>query len=333
MVTVSAVVDESRPVVSAGSSSAVSWPAVFAGAVAAAALSLILLVLGTGLGLASVSPWAPMGATAKAISWATIGWIVFVAVASSALGGYLAGRLRTRWLSVHTDEVYFRDTAHGFLAWGVATLVTASVLSSAIGSILGAGAAAGGAAIAAAGTAAVGTAAAGAGIEVPDPGPPTGMNGSGQVNQQSAYTLDSLFRLTPGPSLSFPTTLGTPASANQPNPVSRESLREAKSEIAGIFANSMASSGKLPVDDATYTAQLVAQRTGMSEQDAATRVNEVYDAAYRKLQDAKEQARVLADETRKQAAYASLWIFISLLSGAFVASLMATFGGRQRDLY
>ena len=105
MVTVSAAVDEVRPGVLAGNTSAVSWPAIFAGAVSAAALSLILLVLGTGLGLASVSAWAPMGETTKAISWATIGWIVFVAVASSALGGYIAGRLRTRWLSVHTDEV------------------------------------------------------------------------------------------------------------------------------------------------------------------------------------------------------------------------------------
>jgi hypothetical protein len=310
MVTVSAAVDESRPGVLAGNTSAVSWPAVFAGAVAAAALSLILLVLGTGLGLASVSPWAPMGDTAKAISWATIGWIVFVAVASSALGGYIAGRLRTRWLSVHTDEVYFRDTAHGFLAWAVATLVTASVLTSAIGTILSVGAA-GGAAVAAASDGNAGQ----------DPGPSTGMNGSGQVNQQSAYTLDSLFRLSPTADTTTPATL-----------VSSESVREAKGEIAGIFANSM-DSGKLPADDATYAAQLVAQRTGMSQQDAETRVNEVHAAAYKKIQDAKAQAMELADEARKHAAYASLWIFISLLSGAFIASLMATFGGRQRDLY
>ena len=121
-------------------------------------------------------------------------------------------------------------------------------------------------------------------------------------------------------------------SGSQPTLRTSESLREAKSEIAGIFANSM-DSGKLPADDATYAAQLVAQSTGMTQQDAETRVNEVHAAAYKKIQDAKEQARKVADEARKHAAYASLWIFISLLSGAFIASLMATFGGRQRDLY
>jgi hypothetical protein len=268
-----------------------------------------------------------MGETTEAISWATIGWIVFVAVASSALGGYIAGRLRTRWLSVHTDEVYFRDTAHGFLAWAVATLVTASVLTSAVGTILGAGAAAGGAAAAAAGSAAAG------GItEGQDPGPPVGMNGSGRINQQSAYTLDSLFRIAPGGGPTTPVTPGTPGTpGTEPTLGTSESLREAKSEIAGIFFNSM-DSGKLPADDATYAAQLVAQRTGMSQQDAETRVNEVHAAAYKKIQDARDQARELADEARKHAAYASLWIFISLLSGAFIASLMATFGGRQRDL-
>ena len=310
MATTSVVVDESRLGAPASNPSAVSWPAIFAGAVAAASLSLILLVLGTGLGLASVSPWASTGTSATAISWATIGWVVFVAVASSALGGYIAGRLRTRWISVHTDEVYFRDTAHGFLAWAVATLVTASVLTSAIGTILSVGAAAGTAVAAASGT-----------DTERDPGPSTGMNGSGQVNQQSAYTLDSLFRLSPTGDLGTQPTLG-----------SSESVREAKSEIAGIFANSM-ESGKLPAEDSSYAAQLVAQGTGMSQQDAERRVNEVYDAAYKKLQDAKAQAKDLAEQARKHAAYASLWIFISLLSGAFIASLMATIGGRRRDLF
>jgi hypothetical protein len=105
-------------------SSAVSWGAVAAGAAAAAALSLILLILGVGLGLSSVSPWATEGVTASTFGLSTILWLTLTQLAASAMGGYLAGRLRTKWSDVHTDEVYFRDTAHGFLAWAVASLAT-----------------------------------------------------------------------------------------------------------------------------------------------------------------------------------------------------------------
>src|SRR5690242_19838439 len=96
------------------STSAVSWGAILAGAAAAAALSLILLILGTGLGLASVSPWAHNSVSAETFGVATILWVTFTQLAAAGLGGYLAGRLRTKWVAVHSDEVYFRDTAHGF---------------------------------------------------------------------------------------------------------------------------------------------------------------------------------------------------------------------------
>ncbi len=127
----------------ARSASAVSWGAILAGAAAAAALSLILLILGVGLGLSSVSPWTQVGVSATTFGVTTILWITFTQLAASGMGGYLAGRLRTKWISVHTDEVYFRDTAHGFLAWAVASLATAALLSSVIGSIIGTGVQAG----------------------------------------------------------------------------------------------------------------------------------------------------------------------------------------------
>src|SRR4051812_12142532 len=85
--------------------SAVSWGAIFAGAAAAAALSLILLVLGTGLGLSSLSPWSQEGASAKALGIGTILWVTFMQLAASVLGGYIAGRLRTKWVGLHTEEV------------------------------------------------------------------------------------------------------------------------------------------------------------------------------------------------------------------------------------
>ena len=115
------------------SASAVSWGAIFAGAAAAAALSLILLILGTGLGLSSVSPWAQNGISATAFGVSTILWVTMTQVVASGMGGYLAGRLRTKWTSTHADEVYFRDTAHGFLSWAIASLATAALLGSVIG--------------------------------------------------------------------------------------------------------------------------------------------------------------------------------------------------------
>jgi hypothetical protein len=118
-------------------SSGVSWGAVFGGATVTAALSLILLALGAGLGLSAVSPWSGSGASAAAIGGAAILWLIAMQIMRGAMGGYLAGRLRSRWPSVHGDEVYFRDTAHGFLAWGLALVVTAAFLATAATAMVG----------------------------------------------------------------------------------------------------------------------------------------------------------------------------------------------------
>ena len=112
-------------------SSSVSWAAVIAGAFVAAALSLILLAFGTGIGLSSLSPWGNAGAPASAVSRGAILWLIAMEMIASAIGGYLAGRLRTKWVNVHTDEVYFRDTAHGFLVWAVSVVIAGAFLASA----------------------------------------------------------------------------------------------------------------------------------------------------------------------------------------------------------
>lgn len=318
--------------------SAVSWPAVFAGAIGAAALSLILMVLGTGLGLTMVSPWASRGASAEAISWSTIGWITFQAIAASGLGGYIAGRLRVKWTSVHSDEVYFRDTAHGFLAWAVATLITAMALTTAVGSIVGAGTKA------VASVAAGSAQAVGQGVAAMAPAAQQGMNeagtqASGQPGTAGAstmYLVDSLFRMDPA---SQPTganaatnnnadTNGRGGAAPSMAASNEAAAGGTRNEVARILDNGMRA-GSLPADDTRYIAQLVAQRTGMSQQDAEQRVA----AAYQRAQQAQASAKQVADQARKAGAYTALWIFVSLLAGAFVASLMATWGGRRRDLY
>lgn len=125
------------PLLNEARASGVSWPAVIAGAFIAAALSLILLALGAGLGFSSVSAWSNAGVSATAIGAGAIIWLIVMQIVSSSMGGYLAGRLRTKWASIHTDEVYFRDTAHGLLAWAVAFVITAAFLASAAASLAG----------------------------------------------------------------------------------------------------------------------------------------------------------------------------------------------------
>ena len=114
--------------------SGVSWAAVIAGAFVAAALSLILLTLGTGLDL-STAPLTVRLADFTVGKGAII-WLIIIQIIASAMGGYLAGRLRTKWTTIHTDEVYFRDTAHGFLVWAVGLVITVSFLASSASSMV-----------------------------------------------------------------------------------------------------------------------------------------------------------------------------------------------------
>jgi hypothetical protein len=133
---------EGSTVMTGSSLSAVAWPAIIAGAFAAAAVSLVLLTLGAGIGLAFVSPWGHNHPSIMAFTVKTAIGLIVIQWVASGLGGYLAGRLRTKWTGVHTHEVFFRDTAHGFLTWAVATVITATLLASAASSVANGGAAA-----------------------------------------------------------------------------------------------------------------------------------------------------------------------------------------------
>lgn len=278
--------------------SAVSWAAVFAGAVGAAAFSLILVLLGTGIGLAVVSPWSGDGASAKAIGASTIIWITVVQILASVLGGYLAGRLRTRWITVHTNEVYFRDTAHGFLAWAVATILMASLLSSAIASTVSTGMKAGGAVVAAAAPAAAGAAAA----AMPD-------------DKSPDYFVDMLMRADPAAS-----TLATGAQPAADN----------TAEVGRIFTRALAT-GDLGADDARHLGQIVSAKTGLAPAEAEKRVTDTYTRFKTSIDEAEMKAKKAADDARKASAGTALWLVVSLLIGAFAASMAATFGGRLRD--
>jgi hypothetical protein len=294
-----------------GQEHAVSWQAIFAGAAGAAALSLILLILGTGLGLASVSPWVQQGIGAATFGVSTIIWITFTQLLASGLGGYLAGRLRTRWAGAQADEVYFRDTAHGFLAWAMASLATAALLTTVIGTIVGGGVKAG-AAIASSGATAAGAVATQV-ADKADAGDQDGMS----------YFVGSLFRVD-----AATTPVGSGA---QVAPVMAHlSPAASAAEATGIFFHAV-KNGALPPEDATYLSQQVAMRTGVSMQEAQKRVNDTFARVQTKARETESAAREAADKARKASAQGALWLFISLLIGAFFASLAATFGGRQRD--
>src|ERR1700722_16873002 len=115
----------------------VSWAAVAAGAIVSCALTFVVLAFGIGLGLSVVSPWSGSGVSATTFKIGTGLYLVVIAMLSSSVGGYIAGRLRSRWIGVQGDEVYFRDTAHGFIAWALATVLGAVLLASPAAHLLG----------------------------------------------------------------------------------------------------------------------------------------------------------------------------------------------------
>jgi hypothetical protein len=283
---------------SESAASAVSWGAIVAGAVVTSALSLALLMLGAGIGLVSVSPWSNNNLSVTTFGILAAAWFIAVQLFASGVGGYLAGRLRTRWVSVHTDEVYFRDTAHGLIVWGVGAIVVAAwLLTSGAASVVSGTARAGGTALEAAGTAVAGPAAQAAGQAASE--------GSSAV-----YFTDMLFRAD------HPDTSSDPAAA--------------RAEVGRILVTD-ALSGEMPAADKAYIAQVVAARTGLSQADADKRVSEVVEQAKNAKNKAIDEAKAAADAARKTGVYVALWAFISLLIGAFSASFMATVGGRVRD--
>lgn len=275
--------------------SGVSWAAIFAGAAAAASLSLLLILLGAGLGFSAVSPWADEGVGAKALGFTAIIWLAVTQIIASGMGGYLAGRLRVKWSSMHGDEVYFRDTAHGFLSWAVATLVSAVLIASSLSSVIGSGVQA--TANVASGAASAVTSAAGEHMR----------KGGGDKGPE--YFIDSLFRNDQGTALSE---------------------QDVRSVVSRILVRGL-HDGELNAEDRSYLAQIVAQRTNLTQPEAEQRVDQVYAKAHQAIEEAKVKAKEAADTAAKVAAWTTLWMFITLLIGAFFASLCATFGGRRRD--
>ncbi|WP_370674341.1 hypothetical protein [Pleomorphomonas sp. PLEO] len=287
--------DDAPPVES--SSSAVSWSAIIAGAVSAAALTVVLIFLGSGLGLTMISPWANQGAGVTTFAVSAAIWMIVVQWLSSALGGYMTGRLRTKWVGVHTDETFFRDTAHGLMAWALATLLVICMASSSLTSAVGTG------------VQAASNVASGAAM-----GASAGTASSSNENSGSdamSYFVDTLFRPND------PTRLAAPGA---------EGDAAVTAQVSRILIAS-AAAGEMSPTDRTYLGQLVAAHTGLPEADATARVNSVLA----QVNDAKAKAQEAADKARKAGIAFALMAALSLVIGAFIASAAAALGGRLRD--
>src|SRR5579884_1014155 len=242
----------------------VSWGAVIGGAFIIAATSIILLALGAGFGLSAVSPWPQQGAS-------------------------VTGRLGARWVGVTLHEAYFRDTAHGVLAWAVAAVFTIAFLASAIGAV------AGGAAMGATQIAAASAQGAGAGAAA-NPAAP------------SQYFVDTLFR--------------------KDRPDANASPQEVRGETARILTEAATGGGDVPAGDKTYLARLVSAQTGLSQEDAQKRVDDVVA----KVKAAEQKTRQAAEEARKAARNTAYFIALSMLIGAFIAGVAGKIGGNRRDM-
>lgn len=277
---------------SANHNSSVSWAAIFAGAVSAAAMTLIMLILGFGLGFSVISPWQNEGVSLQTIGWSTIIWLTLTQIVSAGLGGYIAGRLRTRWTDINIDEIYFRDTAHGLVSWAVATLLVATLILSSAGAVISGSAKAGA------------SLAGGAASAVPVIGD--------AVSESSDYFTDVLLRTEPGAE------------------IAQRADGNVRDEVSNIVVQSLRD-GELDENDKQYIVGLVANYTDLNEEQAGQRVDEVISRAQQAAADAEQAAREAADNALESATFASLWLFIALLIGAYIASFMATIGGRQRD--
>ena len=282
---------------------AASWGAILAGAAVAVSVALILLTLGAGLGFASISPWPDRGISAGSLTVAGAIWLIVTQWLSAAMGGYIAGRLRQRWLATHTHEVFFRDTAHGLVTWAVATLIMAAGVAGSVASLVGSGAHAVGG-LAAAGGQTVATMGA--------PGMPSQagtFDSVAAVGPEGVYDLDKLFRS------------GAPT-GGEPQSRGNDSRIEARH-----IAASAVGSGTISDEDRTYLANVVASKTGITTDEAQKRV----DAFLQSVNNATAKSKTAADEARKAAAAAALYTALSLLVGAFISSVAAAVGGRLRD--
>lgn len=281
---------------------AVSIKAILAGATGSIAITMILVAFGIGVGFSVISPWSGQGVSATTFTAAAGVYLFVVAMLSSTIGGYLAGRLRSRWATVNKHERYFRDSAHGFVVWALATIVLATVMGSTLSGLIGGA------------VSTVAPAAAGA-----------------AASQPSDIYVDQLLRTNPSQPAATPAPAASATSPNagdqtaaplQGGQITPPANRTAgnRAEITRIIAPAMLKGGSVSDGDKKYLASIVAARGGLSQADAEARVDYVIN-----------QAKQAADKARKSTALFGLWLAASMLAGALSAALAAIEGGNLRN--
>ena len=282
-----------RPATSAaGNVSFVEWGAVLAGAFLAAALSFVLLTFGTAIGLSATSPWPNSGLSARVLASLAIFYVMAQQIGSLMVGGYVAGRMRGRWNETTEHEVEFRDGLHGALVWAVGIVIGALLAMSAAGAV------AQKAADVAGQTAASATA------------------GSGRAAVDTV--IDTLLRPTVAAAPAPAAPGATPPAQTRARAVNPDNNDEVRAEIGRIMASSVATG--MTEQNRTYLAQLVAQRTGISQQEAEKRVRE-----------AEMAAREAADKARRAAVLTGFVTAAGLIVSLGAAWWAAMRGGNHRD--
>jgi hypothetical protein len=281
---------------STGGASYVEWGPVFAGAVLAGAISFVLLTFGAAIGLSAVSPWPNSGASAKVIASIAVFWAMIQQIGAFMVGGYIAGRMRSRWSDATQDEVEFRDGLHGGLVWGVGIVIGAALLLATAG------------------------AAARTGGEIAGRAAAVASSSTDPMD----LVLDTMLRPVNVAQAAQPTpgaATATAAARTRPGQVSTndDGRDQIRAEMSRIIASAVANRD-LPQHDRTYLAQLVAQRTGLPQPEAERRVNDAFVAA-----------RQAADKARRAAILTGFVTAASLIISFGAAWWAALKGGQHRD--
>jgi hypothetical protein len=261
----------------------ISWAAVAGGVVLVVVLQLLLSLLGAGVGLGTVNTNAGSTPMASTLGIGAGLWWVLSSCISIGVGGFVAA-----WFA--GVEIRFDGVLHGLVTWGIATLLTFWLLSSAIGSVIGGG------------FSALGSVASATGSSVSDAAKPLAQAAgvSPDMIQQQAQAF--LQPANPDPATMSP-----------------QDAQKAVAANLTIYAGGGADAGAAK----ERVINIVAAQMKISHDDAAKR----FDDAQAKLQQTRDKAvqtaKDAADASASAASKASFGAFIVVLLGG----LAAAFGG------
>jgi hypothetical protein len=285
----------------------VEWGPVFAGGAMAAAVSFVLLTFGAAIGLSFVSPWSNAGASTRVIASIAIFWTMAQQIGAAMIGGYIAGRMRSRWGELNEHEVEFRDGLHGGLVWAVGLIIAAALAFSTAG------------AVAKSSLDAVGRAAS---IVAEDPGI-LGYQADVLLRSTGARVAAGSAPSSPALPGSATTQAATPSAASPASTPPQAATNQQRDEIVRILGKSVAAGG-LSDQDSSYLAALVSQRTGLSQSEAEKRVKDAYAETSRATKEA-------ADKARRAAILTGFVTAAGLLVALGAAWWAAQRGGHHRD--